>query len=70
VRVPERVKVIAADDEPLADLVRPRLTTVGADLTDGDARMADAVLGAVEGRWDPEQAVRRFPARLIPRETA
>jgi len=70
VRVPEQVAVLAADDEPLAELVRPRLTTVSADLTVGEARMADAVLAAVEGRWDPEKAVRRYPATVVPRETA
>ena len=70
VRVPEQVAVLAADDEPLAELVRPRLTTVSADLADGEARMADAVLAAMEGRWDPEQATRRFPARVVPRESA
>ncbi|GAA4553068.1 LacI family DNA-binding transcriptional regulator [Pseudonocardia xishanensis] len=70
VRVPQDVAVLAADDEPLAELVRPRLTTVGADLDVGEARMGAAVLAAIDGRWDPDLAVRRFPARMVVRETA
>lgn len=70
VRVPEQVAVLAADDEPQAELVRPRLTTVSADLAADESRMADAVLAALEGRWDPELAVRRLPARLVPRDSA
>jgi len=70
IRVPDDVAVIGADDDPCCELLRPRLTSVALDLTASSARMADAVLAAIEGRWDPDLAVRRFPAHVVRRDSA
>ncbi|GAA1836676.1 LacI family DNA-binding transcriptional regulator [Pseudonocardia ailaonensis] len=70
IRVPDDVAVIGADDDPYCELLRPRLTSTTVDLSSGSARMADAVLAAVEGRWDPRLAVRRFPAHVVERESS
>ncbi|GAA4698479.1 LacI family DNA-binding transcriptional regulator [Pseudonocardia yuanmonensis] len=70
VDVPGRVAVIGMDDDPFCDLLRPRLTSVRADLTGGDTPLAGVVLAAIEGRWDPGDAVRRFPAHVVVRDSA
>jgi DNA-binding LacI/PurR family transcriptional regulator len=70
IAVPGRVAVVGMDDDPFCDLLRPRLTSVRADLTGGDTPLAGVVLAAIEGRWDPGDAVRRFPAHVVVRDSA
>ncbi|WP_176992979.1 LacI family DNA-binding transcriptional regulator [Nonomuraea jiangxiensis] len=67
VRVPGDLALIGAEDEPLCEMLRPRLTSVGvARLRAG---IADLVLAAVERRWDPARAVLSWPTHLNQRDT-
>ena len=50
VRVPEDVALIGADDEPLARVVTPALTTISGDFELFSAAVADAVEAVLAGR--------------------
>lgn len=50
VRVPDDVAVMGADDEPLAAVVTPALTTIAGDFTAYADAVADAVEAVLEGR--------------------
>ena len=64
VRVPGEVAVVGALDEPLCELVRPRLTAVAVDVTEPSSQLAEPVLAALRGEWDPALAVRVWTGEL------
>ena len=70
VRVPVDVSVVGAHDEPLCELVRPRLSAVAVDVTEGSAQLAEPVLAALGGDWDPALAVRAWTGELRARESS
>lgn len=69
VRVPEEVAVVGADDDPVCEVVRPRLTSVAVDFADPGARLVEGVLAALAGRWDEALGERPWPARLRRRDS-
>ncbi|MFG1704415.1 LacI family DNA-binding transcriptional regulator [Nonomuraea sp. M3C6] len=66
-RVPGDLALVGAEDEPLCELLRPRLTSVGVARL--PAGIAGPVLAAVEHRWDPNHATLSWPAHLRRRDT-
>lgn len=69
VRVPGDVGLVGIDDEPLARITRPRLTSVGYAVEADGGRLSRPVLAAIEDRWDPELARLGWPPRLHRRDT-
>jgi LacI family transcriptional regulator len=69
-RVPDDIAVIGVDDTPLATMIRPRLTTVRADLA-GIGQLAMATLLAIIDQGDdrPAEALQVDP-ELVVRESA
>jgi DNA-binding LacI/PurR family transcriptional regulator len=68
--VPDDIAVIGVDDTPLATMIRPRLTTVRADLA-GIGQLAMATLLAIIDQGDdrPAEALQVDP-ELVVRESA
>ncbi len=66
-RVPEDVAVVGVDGSSLGDLVRPGLTSIGADWTAIGHELAEQMLGALAG--DPPTAVLHQP-QLVQRHSA
>ncbi|WP_175482864.1 LacI family DNA-binding transcriptional regulator [Actinokineospora iranica] len=69
VAVPGEVAVVGIDDEPLCEMVRPRLTSVGYDAADAGAALAAPVLAAIADEWDPALATLSRRPLLRRRET-
>ncbi|MBC6461130.1 LacI family DNA-binding transcriptional regulator [Actinomadura sp. HBU206391] len=68
-RVPEDVAVIGFDDAPLAQQVRPRLTTVRQPIEDMGARMAAELLRRIAGKPSPDNKI-ILKTKLIIRDSA
>ncbi len=68
-RVPDDVAVIGFDDAPIAERVRPRLTTVRQPIAEMGARMARELLGRIAGEPSPLPGV-VLETRLIIRDSA
>ncbi len=63
--VPDDVSLVAWDDSPVCQLVRPALTTLRRDIAGYGARAARLLLDAIDEQ--PVTSVRDHPAHLIPR---
>jgi LacI family transcriptional regulator len=70
VRVPNDVAVVGFDDIPLADQMKPALTTLHIPLTDLGRRAAERLLTLVDTPEPPEPLVDTLPIELIPRASA
>ncbi|HVT65013.1 MAG TPA: LacI family DNA-binding transcriptional regulator [Mycobacteriales bacterium] len=68
VRIPDDVAVIGLDDEPLASVVTPSLTTIAGDFTDFAAAVADGVEAVLANQ--PAGALPVPPLRLLERASA
>ncbi|TNY35907.1 LacI family DNA-binding transcriptional regulator [Thermomonospora catenispora] len=66
-RVPDDIALVGAGNDAVCEMLRPRLTSVGAVPSPPGA--APAVLAALEDRWDPDRAVVSFTPRLHRRDT-
>ncbi|MCW2917221.1 MAG: transcriptional regulator, LacI family [Actinomycetia bacterium] len=68
-RVPDDVAVIGFDDAPLAQKIRPRLTTVRQPVEDMGTRMARELLARMAGKTSSDQGV-VLKTKLIIRDSA
>lgn len=69
VRVPEELALIGADDEPLCEIVRPKLSSVALDLELLQHNIAEPVIAAIRGQWKASMANRAWSATLRLRDT-
>lgn len=66
-RVPEDIALVGAGNDAVCEMLRPRLTSVGA--VPSPHGVAPLVLAAIDDRWNPDRAVLSFTPRLYRRET-
>ncbi|WP_119727672.1 LacI family DNA-binding transcriptional regulator [Thermomonospora amylolytica] len=66
-RVPDDLALVGAGNEPLCEMLRPRLTSVG--VAPAGRGLAHLILAAIENRWDPDQAVFPWTPRIHRRDT-
>lgn len=69
-RVPDDVSVIGFDDQPIAEFVRPALTTVRQDFIGIGRQAVTLLLNSQSQAHDPDVQSRVRPAELIIRESA
>jgi len=69
-RVPEDVAVVGADDLPLCDLVRPRLTSVHMEAVSSARSVADTLHGMIRDPRTRLPAMRLLQPRIVVRESA
>jgi len=65
--VPHEVSVVAWDDSPLCQMVRPQLTTLSRDIPSYGAEATRLLLGVIGG--EPTRSVQYAHARLTPRSS-
>jgi DNA-binding LacI/PurR family transcriptional regulator len=69
VRVPAELALIGADDDPICEIVRPRMSSVAIDLDLLHHSIAEPVIAAIRGQWKPSMSNRPWSAALRLRET-
>jgi DNA-binding LacI/PurR family transcriptional regulator len=69
VRVPEQLALVGADDSPLCEMLRPRLTSVAIDLESLHRSIAEPVLKAIQGTWTHGRSDMPWDATLHVRDT-
>lgn len=69
-RVPEDVAVVGADDLPLCELLRPRLTSVHMEAVSSARSVADTLHGLVRGTQRTVPSMRLLQPRIVVRESA
>jgi DNA-binding LacI/PurR family transcriptional regulator len=69
VRVPGQLALVGADDQPLCDMLRPKLTSVAQDLDSMREAFAEPVLAAIRGNWTTGTRGEPWGAVLVRRET-
>ena len=67
--VPGDVAVVGADDLPLCDLLRPRLTSVHMEAVSSARSVADTLHGLVQGGSRPLPSMRLLQPRIVARES-
>lgn len=66
-RIPEDLEVIGFDDIPLAEMIRPALSTVRQPIVEKGRVAAELLVAALEGNRPPERVL--LPTKLVLRET-
>ena len=72
VRVPEELSVVGFDDNPLAQRMRPALTTVRQDVAEKGRAATAALIEAIEGARSGKATAPRqvlLPTELVVRES-
>ena len=69
IRVPEQLALVGADNSPLCEMLRPRLTSVAIDLDSLHRSIAEPVLQALQGTWTQGRSNMPWEATLQMRET-
>jgi DNA-binding LacI/PurR family transcriptional regulator len=69
VRVPDQLALVGADDSPLCEMLRPRLTSVAIDLDSLHRSIAEPVLRAIQGTWTQGRSDMPWDATLHVRDT-
>jgi DNA-binding LacI/PurR family transcriptional regulator len=69
IRVPEQMALVGADNSPLCEMLRPRLTSVEIDLDSLHRSIAEPVLRALQGTWTQGRSDMPWQASLHVRDT-
>jgi DNA-binding LacI/PurR family transcriptional regulator len=69
IRVPQELALIGADDDPVCQMLRPRLSSVAIDLDALRYSVAEPVIAAIRGTWTQSMGGRPWNALLRVRDT-
>jgi DNA-binding LacI/PurR family transcriptional regulator len=69
VRVPRELALVGSDDQPLCEILRPRLTSIAQDLTGMRESFAEPLVAAIRGSWTQGFRLVPWAATLKPRDT-
>jgi DNA-binding LacI/PurR family transcriptional regulator len=69
IHVPTQLALVGADDHPLCQMLRPRLTSVAVDLDGLRHSVAEPVIAAIRGTWKQGMGGRPWNAVLRLRDT-
>jgi DNA-binding LacI/PurR family transcriptional regulator len=69
-RIPADLAMVGADDLPLCDLLRPRLTSVHPDAIPSARSVAEALHALIQGVRPRVPSLRLLQSRIVVRESA